>query len=93
VIIEIARDLGFEVEVTELRLEDLMSADEAFFTGTATEVAPIREVDGSMIGTGARGPITAEIQRVFFSATLGRIPAYRRWLRLVSPQPVEAAAL
>ena len=82
-VIEIAGDLGYEVEVRELWLDDLLSADEAFFTGTATEVAPIREVDGSQIGNGARGPITEKIQRVFFAATSGSEPRYRRWLRSV----------
>ncbi len=89
VVIEIARDLGLEVEVRELWLDDLLMADEAFFTGTATEVAPIREVDEARIGSGARGPITEKIQRVFFAATSGTEPRYRGWLRYVSRQPAE----
>ena len=89
VVIEIARDLGLEVEVRDLWLDDLLKADEAFFTGTATEVAPIREVDEARIGNGGRGPITERIQRVFFAATSGTEPRYRGWLRYVSPQPAE----
>jgi branched-chain amino acid aminotransferase len=89
-VIEIARDLGFEVDVRELWLEDLLASDEAFFTGTATEVAPIREVDGRPIGNGARGPITEKIQRVFFAATSGSEARYRGWLRSVSQQTAKA---
>lgn len=79
-VIHIARDLGYHVEVRALELEDLLSADEAFFTGTAVEVTPISEVDESPIGCGARGPITREIQEVFFAATSGRDPRYTDWL-------------
>jgi branched-chain amino acid aminotransferase len=83
-VIEIARDLGYKVEITALRLEDLISADEAFFTGTAAEVVPIREVDGSQVGTGRRGEVTAVIQRVYSEATRGRQPRYRNWLHAVA---------
>ena len=86
-VVEIARDLGYAIEVGPLSLEDLMRGDEAFFTGTAAEVTPIREVDGKVIGCGRRGPITEKIQRVFFGITEGRDPKYRRWLH-----PVEARA-
>ncbi|HXG66795.1 MAG TPA: branched-chain amino acid transaminase [Blastocatellia bacterium] len=91
-VIEIARDLGYEVEVGKLWLEDLLEAEEAFFTGTAAEVTPIREVDGAIIGRGSRGPVTASIQQVFFDATAGRDPRYRGWLRFVAERPVEAFA-
>ena len=83
-VLEMARDLGIEVEIRELVLEDLLSADEAFFTGTATEIAPIREVDGSPIGSGRRGPLTEQLQNIFVAITAGREPRYRRWLRVVS---------
>lgn len=82
-VVEIARDLGYAVEIRAISLQDLLDADEAFFTGTAAEVTPIREVDGSGVGTGARGPITALIQRTFLAACHGREPRYRRWLRMV----------
>jgi branched-chain amino acid aminotransferase len=89
VVMEIARDLGYRVETGALRLDELLNADEAFFTGTAAEVTPIREVDGMPINDGQRGPVTRQIQDVFFSATSGRDPRYKRWLYPVA-QPVGA---
>ncbi len=86
-VIKIAGDLGYDVETGALRLADLLSAEEAFFTGTAAEVTPIREVDGTVIGHGARGPITEQIQRVFFAVTEGRDPRYKDWLHAVAVQP------
>jgi branched-chain amino acid aminotransferase len=83
-VLEIARDMGLGVEVRKLALEDLLTADEAFFTGTAAEVTPIREIDGRMIGAQPRGPITRQIQQTFFDATAGRAPRYSKWLRHVS---------
>ena len=88
-VISIARDLGYTIETGPLSLTDLTTADEAFFTGTAVEVTPIREVDGTLIGEGRRGPVTEQIQRAFFDATAGRNPRYRHWLRLLAPQTVE----
>src|SRR5260370_24726610 len=70
-VLRIADDLGYRVEVRALQSDDLFSADEAFFTGTAAEVTPIREVDGTAIGKRTPGPVTEEIQRVFFAATSG----------------------
>jgi branched-chain amino acid aminotransferase len=87
-VMRIASDLGYEVEIVPLRLEDLLQADEAFFTGTAAEVTPIREVDGTAIGEGGRGPVTQEIQRAFFAATAGRDARYKDWLHSVALQPV-----
>jgi branched-chain amino acid aminotransferase len=88
-VLRIARDLGYRVEVRALHLEDLLSADEAFFTGTAVEVTPIREVDGAAIGKGAPGPVTDEIQRVFFAATSGRDQRYKDWLHPIDSQAGE----
>ncbi len=88
---QIARDLGYQLKTGALRLDDLLNADEAFFTGTAAEVTPICEVDGAQIKTGRRGPVTERIQEVFFAATSGRDERYKDWLRLVAPQPVEVA--
>jgi len=82
-IINIARDLGYSVEITELHLEDLLTADEAFLVGTAAEVTPVREVDGIKIGNGGRGPITTRIQETFFSATSGNDSRYTDWLHYV----------
>jgi len=82
-VLQIARDLDYRVEIKALELDDLLSADEAFFTGTAAEVTPISEVDETPIGNGARGPVTREIQEVFFDATSGRDERYAHWLHLV----------
>jgi branched-chain amino acid aminotransferase len=87
-VIQIARDLGLSVITKALTRDDLMNADEAFFTGTAAEVTPIREVDGTPINDGARGPITERIQNAYFSITTGRHELHREWLHLVTPQPV-----
>ena len=86
-VIEIARDLGYPVEIGALELEDLFSADEAFFTGTAAEVTPIREVDGKLVGRGTRGPMTGRIQETFFAACSGHLARYKKWLHLVAPDP------
>jgi branched-chain amino acid aminotransferase len=86
-VIELARDLGYEVKVGALTLEDLRSADEAFFTGTAVEVTPIRELDGESIGGGTRGPVTERIQRAFFEVTSARDRRYADWLHRVAAQP------
>jgi branched-chain amino acid aminotransferase len=82
-VIRLACDLGYRVEVGVIRLDDLYAADEAFFTGTAAEVTPIRELNDRPIGKGGRGPVTEEIQRRFFDAVLGRDPRYRDWLHPV----------
>jgi branched-chain amino acid aminotransferase len=87
-VIRIGRDLGHHVVTRAMTLEDLAGADEAFFTGTAAEVTPIREVDGVTINGGRRGPVTEQIQRVFFSAVAGRAERYSEWLHLVA-QPLE----
>jgi branched-chain amino acid aminotransferase len=79
-VITIARDLGYPVREEFLVRTDLYNADEAFFTGTAAEITPIREVDDRVVGEGHRGPITKELQGVFFSATKGEVEAYGSWL-------------
>ena len=79
-VIQIARDLVYSVETHTLRLEDLMTADEAFFTGTAVEVVPVREVDGKPIGSGVVGRITTQIQRAFVAAVGGCDRRYEHWL-------------
>ncbi len=86
-VIEIARSLGLTVEIGVLSLADLLRADEAFFTGTATEVMPIRDVDGTKIGCGERGRITTRLQQSFFAATSGRAPQFSHWLYPVTRQP------
>lgn len=79
-IITIARDLGYEVRHESLVRTDLYLADEMFLTGTAAEVTPVRAVDDRTIGTGTRGPITAQIQATFFQVVRGELDAYHRWL-------------
>ncbi|HEY2975549.1 MAG TPA: branched-chain amino acid transaminase [Pyrinomonadaceae bacterium] len=82
-VIKIASDLGYDVEMRAISLDDLLDADEAFFTGTAAEVVPIREVDGSTIGQGGRGPVTKKIQNIFSLATNGGDERYHDWLHHV----------
>jgi branched-chain amino acid aminotransferase len=82
-IIRIAKDLGFEVREKRITRDEVYSADEAFFTGTAAEVTPIRELDDRTIGDGKRGPITQQIQEVFFDTVYGRNDRYRAWLSSV----------
>jgi branched-chain amino acid aminotransferase len=82
-VIEIARDLGCHVEIRALTLDDLFTADEVFLTGTAIEIAPVREVDGQTIGNGKTRPLTEKIQRTFFDIVTGRNPQYRHWLHPV----------
>lgn len=79
----IARDLGYEVREENLVRTDLYHADEAFFTGTAAEVTPIREVDDRVVGEGSRGAVTKELQGTFFSAARGEIDKYLHWLARV----------
>ncbi len=82
-VLEITDKLGIEKKVKPLELDDLLDADEAFFTGTAAEVTPIREVDGKDIGSGGRGEITAKIPKTFFDATAGRDARFSEWLYAV----------
>ena len=83
-VIQLAKELGFEVKAKRLTRDDLYIADEAFFTGTAAEVTPIRELDGRVIGTGSRGPITQKIQSLFFDVVNGRSPFHKSWLTPVA---------
>src|SRR5439155_21521831 len=83
-IISIARDLGYEVVERNLSRFDLYTADEAFYTGTAAEVAPIREIDDRRVGANGRGPVTKELQETFFSAARGQRPRYGHWLAYVA---------
>jgi len=78
--IQIAKDLGFNVTTKSISRDELFVADELFFTGTAAEITPIREIDTRIIGSGERGPITEKIQSTFFKAVKGELPQYRNWL-------------
>ena len=79
-VLTIAADLGIAASEEFFTRDQLYTADEAFFTGTAAEITPIREVDRRTIGAGSRGPVTKAIQAAFFSAVRGENPAYRSWL-------------
>lgn len=82
-IMTIARERGYEVVEERFTRDELYIADEAFFTGTAAELTPVREVDDRQIGGGSRGPITAEIQAAFFDVIKGKNEKYAKWLALV----------
>jgi branched-chain amino acid aminotransferase len=60
--------------------DEVYIAEEAFLTGTAAEITPIRELDGRRIGPGRPGPVTGKLQQIFFDAVLGRSDRYREWL-------------
>jgi branched-chain amino acid aminotransferase len=79
----ICRDLGLNVVEKRITRDEVYIADEAFFTGTAAEVTPIRELDRLEIGSGSRGPITEKIQSAFFDIVNGRNPKYAEWLTKV----------
>ncbi len=82
-IIQIAEDFGIQVEEKLFKKEGLYKADEAFLTGTAAEVTPIREVDDNQIGEGKPGPITKKLQAKFYEAIRGKDPKYEKWLDFV----------
>jgi branched-chain amino acid aminotransferase len=79
-VLELARDLEIPTRVAPMSVEDVLGADELFFTGTAVEVTSIREVDGRVIGEGKPGPVTRRIQDTFNAVVRGQRPDYRRWL-------------
>ena len=82
-VIQIARDRGMEVRETALTRDELYLADEAFLTGTAAEVTPIREIDHRQVGSGQRGPVTRRLQEAFFDVVTGRDRKYEGWLTRV----------
>ncbi|HEY7401272.1 MAG TPA: branched-chain amino acid transaminase [Actinomycetota bacterium] len=84
VVITVARDLGYVVKEENLVRTDIYNADECFFTGTAAEITPIREVDDRTVGEGHRGPVTKELQGAFFAATKGENDKYSAWLTYVA---------
>ena len=82
-IIQIARDLGFEVVERDIARAELALADEVFLPGTAAELTPLREIDDIPIGEGIPGPITRQVQELFDDALHGRAAQYAEWLDLV----------
>ncbi len=83
-IMQMARELGIEVVEKRITRDEVYIADEAFFTGTAAEVTPIRELDNRPIGIGSRGPITEKLQTLYFDIVHGRSPAHLNWLTNVA---------
>ncbi|MBD3657744.1 MULTISPECIES: branched-chain amino acid transaminase [Marinobacter] len=79
-IIDFAKDLGLVVKERRITRDEVYIAEEAFFTGTAAEVLPIRELDGRQIGEGKRGPITEKLQQMYFDAVKGKLAQHSEWL-------------
>jgi branched-chain amino acid aminotransferase len=79
-VITMAHDLGIDVVEKRITRDEMYCADEAFFTGTAAEVTPIRELDDRTIGAGHRGPVTEKLQSLFFDIVGGKNEKYARWL-------------
>jgi branched-chain amino acid aminotransferase len=82
-VIRLAQDLSLTVKDERFSRDELYLADEVFLTGTAAEITPVREVDGRLIGPGQPGPITQQIQEVYFGAVQGREPRYQHWLTYI----------
>ena len=82
-IMDFAKDLGLVVKERRITRDEVYIAEEAFFTGTAAEVLPIRELDGRQIGAGKRGPITEKLQSMYFDAVKGKLAAHQEWLTAV----------
>ncbi len=83
-ILQMANDLGYELVEKRITRDEIYISDEAFFTGTAAEVTPIRELDGRTIGAGGRGPVTEKLQSLYFDAVKGRNEKYKHWLTPVA---------
>ena len=82
-IIEFAGEIGIPVIEKRITRDEVYCADEAFFTGTAAEVTPIRELDNRIIGNGSRGPITTKLQTMFFNSVKGKSNNHENWLTYV----------
>ena len=83
-VIDLAKDMGITVERKRITREEVYIADEAFFTGTAAEVTPIREVDARIIGAGSRGPMTEKLQAAYFDVVAGKNPDYIQHLTYIN---------
>ena len=83
-VIQIARDLGFEVTEKDITYDELVSSDEVFFSGTAVEITPISKIDQIAIGAGSIGPITKKLQTTYVDIVSGRNDKYKDWLSIVS---------
>jgi len=82
-VIHLAAEAGYEVREKRITRDEVYVADEAFFTGTAAEVTPIRELDGRTIGCGSRGPVTGKLQKKYFDVVHGRSAPHKDWLAYI----------
>jgi len=82
-VLDLARDAGIPIERRRITRDEVYISDEAFFTGTAAEVTPIRDVDNYVIGDGKRGPITQQLQKAYFDVVYGRNPKYKHFLTFI----------
>jgi len=82
-VITLAQDLGLMVKEERFSRDELYLADEAFLTGTAAEITPVREVDGRIIGPGHPGPVTQQIQEIYFGVVKGQNDRYQQWLTYI----------
>ena len=82
-VMQLAQEFGYKVVERRITRDELYICDEAFFTGTAAEVTPIREVDNRPVGQGSRGPITEKLQKAYLAAVKGESPQHTGWLSLV----------
>lgn len=83
-VIHLAKEMGYEIIQRRMTREEVYIADEAFFTGTAAEVTPVRELDGRMIGNGRRGAITEKLQSAYFDVVHGRSEKHLDWLTFIN---------
>lgn len=82
-VVELAQDLGIPLEQRRISRDEVYIADEAFFTGTAAEITPVRELDWRIIGEGKAGPITKKLQEEFFAIVQGKNQKYRKYLTFI----------
>ena len=83
-IVELAKECDYSIVEKRITRDEVYIADEAFFTGTAAEVTPIRELDNRKIGTGGKGPITGKLQQLYFDCVYGRHKGHKDWLSLLN---------
>jgi branched-chain amino acid aminotransferase len=82
-IVQLATEIGLQIVEKRITRDEVYTADEAFFTGTAAEVTPIRELDHRNIGNGTAGPITKQLQKMYFDVVTGKSPKHADWLTMV----------
>jgi len=82
-VIQLAEELGYTVKEKSITRDEVYVADEAFFTGSAAEVTPVRELDGRVIGAGGRGPVTERLQSLYFDVVHGRSERHMQWLTVI----------